>query len=146
QVQSLAKKYDGKEGSLKIVLFDLYEIIIELLKERGYLEKCFTFEQTKGTAYTCEAISKMLRLTGTDNLIVNHILQHTPKENAVVFLTGVGKAFPLVRSHNVLNNLHQVLDRVPVVLFFPGKYSGQSLSLYGTVKAEHYYRAFQLVD
>jgi len=38
-----------------------------------------------------------------------------------------------------------VLDTVPVVMFFPGEYSGQDLHLFGTVKDDNYYRAFQLV-
>lgn len=145
-VDALESKYDGTGGKLKIVTFDLYEIVLDLLNKKGYLEKCFDFEKTKGANYTFEAIIKTLRLTGKGNLIVNHIINHTPQENAVVFITGVGKVFPMVRSHNVLNNLHQVLDCVPVVMFFPGKYSGQDLQLFGTIKDDNYYRAFKLVD
>jgi len=146
QVDVLQKKYDGSDGKLKIVTFDLYELVFEMLRKKGYLEKCFEFEKNKGADYTFEAIIKMLRLTGKNNLIVNHIVENTPDENAVVFITGVGKAFPLVRSHNVLNNLHQVMDKVPVVMFFPGVYSGQDLHLFGTIKDDNYYRAFKLVD
>lgn len=144
-IDTLKKKYQGDDGRLQIVTFDLYEIILEILNQKGYLEKCFAFEKTKGADYTFEAIIKMLRLTSKSNLIVNYIVEHTPKENAVVFITGVGKAFPMIRSHNVLNNLHQVLDCVPVVMFFPGKYSGQDLQLFGTIKDDNYYRAFALV-
>ena len=146
QIEVLQKKYNGSDGNLKIVTFDLYELVFEMLQKKGYLEKCFEFEKTKGADYTFEAIIKMLRLTGKNNLIVNHIVENTPAENAVVFITGVGKAFPLVRSHNVLNNLHQIMDAVPVVMFFPGVYSGQDLHLFGTIKDDNYYRAFKLVD
>ncbi|MEG1096710.1 MAG: DUF1788 domain-containing protein [Clostridiales bacterium] len=145
-VSTLQNKYNGSDGSLKIVVFDLYEIVLGILKQKNYLEKCFEFEKSKGTDYTFDAIIKMLRLTVKSNLIVNYIMQNTPTENAVVFITGVGKCFPLVRSHNVLNNLHQVLDGVPVVMFFPGKYSGQDLRLFGTIKDDNYYRAFKLVE
>ena len=31
------------------------------------------------------------------------------------------------------SELHQVLDSVPVVLFYPGEYSGQDLKLFGTM-------------
>ena len=146
QVSILQDKYDGIDGKIKIVTFDLYEIVLEMLRKKGYLEKSFEFEKTKGADYTFEAIIKMLRLTGKNNLIVGHIVENTPDENAVVFITGVGKVFPLVRSHNVLNNLHQVMDQVPVVMFFPGVYSGQDLHLFGTIKDDNYYRAFKLVD
>lgn len=146
QVSILQDKYDGSDGKIKIVTFDLYEIVLETLRQKGYLEKSFEFEKTKGADYTFEAIIKMLRLTGKNNLIVGYIVENTPDENAVVFITGVGKVFPLVRSHNVLNNLHQVMDQVPVVMFFPGVYSGQDLHLFGTIKDDNYYRAFKLVD
>ena len=64
----------------------------------------------------------------------------------IVFLTGVGKVWPIIRSHTVLNNLHRALDKVPVVLFFPGTYDGGSLMLFNEIKDDNYYRAFQLVD
>lgn len=140
----LKEKLNKSHRGMKIVEFDLYSIVFDVLKERGYLEKCFEFEKTKGLDFTIEAIIKMLKLTNKSNLVVNHIVENTP-ENSVVFITGVGKCFPIVRSHNVLNNLHQVLDSVPVVMFFPGQYSGQDLQLFGTIKDDNYYRAFKLV-
>lgn len=140
----LKEKINKSNSGIKIIEFDLYNIVINVLKERGYLQKCFDFEKSKGIDYTFEAIIKMLRLTNKSNLLVNHIVENTP-ENSVVFITGVGKCFPFVRSHNVLNNLHQVLDSVPVVMFFPGEYSGQDLQLFGTIKDDNYYRAFKLV-
>jgi hypothetical protein len=91
-----------------------------------------------------DAVIKMLRLTGSNNLLVHHIVDNTP-ENCVVFITGVGKCYPIVRSHNVLNNLHQVLDSAPVIMFYPGEYTGHGLKLFGTLKDDNYYRAFQLI-
>lgn len=63
-----------------------------------------------------------------------------------MLLTGIGKCYPLLRSHKVLNNLHQAIDRVPVVMFYPGRYDGQELVLFGEIKDDNYYRAFRLVD
>lgn len=140
----LKEKINKSSSGLKIVEFDLYNMVIDVLREKGYLEKCFEFEKTKSLDFTCEAIIKMLRLTSKSNRLVSHIVENTPP-NSVVFITGVGKCFPLVRSHNVLNNLHQVLDSVPVVMFFPGIYSGQDLQLFGTIKDDNYYRAFKLI-
>lgn len=144
KVEALKKKNNVDADGFQIVEYDLYEMIIEILEKKGYLEKCIQFEEQKGMEYVYKAVTKMLKLTGDDNLIVNHILNNTPK-NAVVFLTGVGKVFPFVRSHNVLNNLHQVLDSVPVVMFYPGTWNGQSLSLFGTIADGNYYRAFPLI-
>jgi hypothetical protein len=60
-------------------------------------------------------------------------------------ISGVGNAYPLLRSHNLLNNLHPLMGDTPLVMFYPGIYTGQGLSLFGKLKETNYYRAFQLV-
>lgn len=144
KIKALKKQNNPDADGFQILEFDLYEMVISILEEKGYIDKCVKFEEQKGMEYLYTAVTKMLRLTNDDNLIVNRILESTP-ENAVVFLTGAGKVFPFVRSHNVLNNLHQVLDSVPVVMFYPGTWNGQSLSLFGTITDGNYYRAFPLI-
>ena len=144
KIELLQKQNNQQADGFEIVVFDLYQMVLDILEERGYVEKCIKFEKTKGREYLYNAVSKLLRLTSSSNLIVNRIVEQTP-EYAVVFLTGVGKVFPFVRSHNILNNLHQVLDSVPVVMFYPGKWNGESLSLFGTINDGNYYRAFPLI-
>lgn len=144
KVRALKKKNKPDSDGFQIIEFDLYKMVLEILESRGYIDKCIQFEKTKGRDYLFDAVSKMLRLTSENNLIIGRIISETP-DNAVVFLTGVGKVFPFVRSHNILNNLHQVLDKVPVVMFYPGNWDGQVLSLFGTIKDDNYYRAFPLI-
>lgn len=144
KIKALKKQNNPDADGFQIVEYDLYEMILQILEEKGYIDKCIKFEEQKGMEYLYTAVTKMLRLTNDDNLIVNRIVETVPT-NAVVFLTGVGKVFPFVRSHNVLNNLHQVLDSVPVVMFYPGTWNGQSLSLFGTITDGNYYRAFPLI-
>lgn len=145
RVEYIHQKNEGAIDGFRIVVFDLYDIIINTLKEKGYLEKCFSFEKTKGFERIIKAVGNTLRVTSADSLIVNHIREHTP-DNSVVFLIGIGKCYPILRSHSILNNLHQVIDDVPVVMFYPGKYNGQELVLFGEIKDDNYYRAFKLVD
>jgi len=38
-----------------------------------------------------------------------------------------------------------VMRDKPLVMFFPGRYDGQTLRLFGTLKDDNYYRAFKLV-
>lgn len=143
-VKHIKDSINKTQMGFQVIEFDLYEMVIDILKNKGYLEKCFEFEKTKGIDHTIKAITNVLRLTNKDNLIVNQIINNTPKDS-VVFITGIGKCYPIIRSHNILNNLHQVMDEFPVVMFFPGEYSGQELQLFGTIKDDNYYRAFKLV-
>lgn len=145
EVLRIKNKINSSSYAFSIVEFDLYEIIIDILNDKGYLEEVFLFEEEDGLDFSIDAIISLLKLNSDDNLIVNYIVEKTP-ENCVVFLTGVGKAYPILRSHNVLNNLHQKLDEVPVVLFFPGKYSGRDLILFNTIEGSNYYRAFPLIS
>ena len=95
-----------------------------------------------------QSISDVLRFDDKDSLIIKYIMDNTP-DDSVVFLTGVGKSYPILRSHKILNNLHQVMDHCPVILFFPGKYNGNSLNIFGEAandQNENYYRAFPIVE
>ena len=145
RVDYIRKKNEQSDDEYRVVVFDLYEIIIEILKEKGYLEKCYECEKKRGFDRITKAVGNMLRITAKDSLIVNYIRERTP-EKAIVFLVGIGKCYPILRSHTVLNNLHQVIDNVPVVMFYPGKYDGQELILFGEIKDDNYYRAFKLVE
>ena len=128
----------------ELVVFDLYDIIIDFLKENDFMEECYKCEKKKGLERITKAVSNSMKINDDDSLIVQHIKDNTP-DNAVVFLTGVGKCFPILRSHKVLNNLHQAFVKAPVVMFFPGVYNEQELILFGEIKDDNYYRAFKLV-
>lgn len=138
------KSSRGTDG-FELVVYDLYDIVIDLLEKEGFMEQCFKFEKKKGMGRIVKAVGNLLQVNDETSLIVEYIQKHTPKD-AVVFLVGIGKCYPILRSHKVLNNLNQAIDRVPVVMFYPGKYDGQELVLFSEIKDDNYYRAFKLVD
>ncbi|MCI5863823.1 MAG: DUF1788 domain-containing protein [Cloacibacillus porcorum] len=144
-VRDIVRKNKNNYTTSSIVVFDLYEMIISFLKEKGFMEKCYEFEKNRGLTFLAKTIGDAMRFSTDDSIIIRRIQNDTP-DNAIVFLTGVGKCFPILRSHKVLNNLHQVMDKVPVIMFYPGKYDGQELVLFLEVKDDNYYRAFKLID
>lgn len=145
RINYIRKKNESSIEKYKIVVFDLYDITISILKEKGYLEKCYDFERKYGFERIVKSVGNMLRITSSNSLIIQHIKANTP-EKAIIFIIGIGKCYPILRSHTLLNNLHQVIDDVPVVMFYPGNYDGQELVLFGEIKDDNYYRAFKLVD
>ena len=144
QVDRMYKQSVSSSDEYKIIVFDLYDIMIEILDNKKYLEKCYAMEKKNGFEKVSRAVSNMMKVNSTDGMIVHYIQEHTP-EKAIIFITGIGKCYPIIRSHTVLNNLHLVIDNVPVVLFYPGSYDGQELVLFDEIKDENYYRAFRLV-
>ena len=137
-------KNDRGDDDFELVVFDLYDIIIDFLEKKNFMEKCYDFEKKRGIERIVKAVTNSVKVNDDDSLIVQYIKEHTP-ENAVVFLTGIGKCYPILRSHKVLNNLHQAFVRCPVVMFFPGTYNEQELILFNEIKDDNYYRAFRLV-
>lgn len=144
-IKFLKDKINNNDNNFKIKEFDLYEIILEILEEKGYHTKIFEMEKEKGTDYAIKAIKKTLRLTQKNDLVVEYISSRVEKDD-IVFITGVGKSWPIIRSHTVLNTLHSVIDFVPLIMFFPGMYDGLELKLFDDIKDDNYYRAFKLIE
>jgi hypothetical protein len=144
RIEYLKCKNQKDTDGFELAVFDLYDIIIDFLENKNFVEKCCEFEKKRGMERITKAVSNSMKINDDDSLIVQYIRENTP-ENAVVFLTGIGKCYPLLRSHKVLNNLHQAFLCAPVVMFFPGTYNEQELILFNEIKDDNYYRAFRLV-
>jgi hypothetical protein len=128
-------------AGVKVLEFDLYRLILELLEERDLLEKSFMLEAQKGVKGLEKALRKVIR----PETLITAMQERLLEPHDLVLISGVGAAYPLVRSHTVLNNLHHVIDTCPLVMFFPGAYDGEQLRLFNVLKDDNYYRAFPLL-
>jgi Domain of unknown function (DUF1788) len=140
-VQYIKKQFQYEGSERKIIEFDLYKMLLEIAKEKRIFDRIFELEEKQGK----DAFFKALTTFAKPQIFLSKIEEQLGEHN-VVLLTGVGKVYPFVRSHTILNNLQEVIDKIPVIMFFPGKYDGQSLQLFGKFKDDNYYRAFPLVD
>jgi hypothetical protein len=116
-------------------------VILKILEDRNLLQRAFDLEAKKGNNDLAKTIKPMVR----PEKVVEKIQELVQGNEDLIFITGVGASWPIMRSHTILNNLHPVLDRTPVVMFFPGSYDGQELRLFDTFKDDNYYRAFPLI-
>lgn len=143
-IEYLQNKINPDVTGYELVVYDLYEMMIDYIEEQGLLEACVQMEEEQGMDFLVSSVVDLLYMNQESNFFTEYIEENTG-ESAVVFVTGVGKIFPFVRSHDILNRLHQTFDRLPVVLFYPGKYDGQSLILFSEFKDDNYYRALPLI-
>lgn len=144
-VSFLVNRINGKHDDASIACFDLYGLMLEVLREKDYLDKVKQMEETKGSNAVINPIKRTLRLTEDGDMIIRKIVANLTPEKDIIFLTGIGKAWPIVRSHTILNNLHSRVDRNPLVMFFPGNYTNE-LRLFGEITDDNYYRAFKLIE
>jgi hypothetical protein len=120
----------------------LLRLVTDLLEERKLLDKAIEMQQTKGDDSTLAALRSVLK----EDKIAQMISSHFDIANLdLLILSGVGAAYPMLRTHTLLSALHPIMGDTPLLMFFPGRYDGHSLRLFNTLAEDHYYRAFRLV-
>lgn len=140
----------AKNANSEIAFFDLYEMMIEIINENGYLDTIKTLEQEyEKDLLLHEVFQPMLALEQTGNAILDKFAKSVDDDgNHIVLITGVGKSFPIIRSHTILNNLQSIFKKNPVVMIYPGKFSARKghLKLFDRLDDDNYYRAFPIIE
>ncbi|MEQ8221964.1 MAG: DUF1788 domain-containing protein [Candidatus Eremiobacterota bacterium] len=140
-IKYIFKQLSMTDSDIKPVEIDLYKVMMDILKSKKIFDKVIPMEHAKGDKELKKALHPVLK---PENFI--KIIKEKIEGYNLIFLTGIGKVWPLVRSHTILNNLHSVLDKIPVIMFFPGKYNQIELQLFGKFRDDNYYRAFKLIE
>ena len=150
-VAQIKKRIKNKlsHRGIRVREINLYDLSVEILKDRGVWDRVLAAEPDQDKADFRELLQGML----------DPQLHLAPAIRAriddgdfdILFLTGSGEVFPYIRSHNVLNNLQSVVTGKPMLMFFPGRYEqsdtlGSSLVLFGRLKDDQYYRAKNILE
>lgn len=128
----------SKSERLKVVEIDLFDLLLESLKNDGIFDSIFKMEERRGSQVLYEKLKNSFNM----EVILNYFGEKAKDKNFVV-VTGVGKIFPIVRTHALLHNLQNIFNDTKVLLFFPGEYTAVDLRLFG-FKDNNYYRAFRI--
>lgn len=132
------------EGRLpcRIVRRDLWDVFLQICEQRRILDKIADLERRRGSRALLERLQKI----ATPEAFVQ-AMDYEPHEPGrdVLLVTGVGRVYPIVRAHSILENAQHVFADVPVVLLYPGKYDGAQLHLFNSISDGNYYRAFNLL-
>lgn len=131
-------KHMVKSLPLKVCEVNLLEMTISLFDDIG-LDGLKQFEEEEGTEELLEAI----RPTIEEEALVD-VIGEVAEEAQLVFITGIGSVYQLVRTHELLNQLHAKVTNTPIVIFYPGSYTGQGLKLFNEFETNGYYRAFEI--
>lgn len=153
--------YEVEKGNL---LPESIKLLSKRLKNEGrntlvidlndHLIKCLTLDDTLEDYYELEGEISKSEFTQAIHLAADIDKCYIPmmaklikdKNPDLVLLKGVGKIFPFIRSHTIVNRLENIITTIPIVLFYPGTYIGTQLSLFGRIKSENHYRAINIQD
>lgn len=131
-----------EQYKIKVLHINLLEFLVSYLKDRNIYEKSFVKETSEGADNLIKSFKAPLE---SKNLVKQLNSKYTPSSYELVIISGIGNVYPWIRSHTLLTNLQSIMDKTPLVMFYPGRYDGKSLQLFGKLNNNNYYRAFQLI-
>lgn len=139
-----------KSRNPNIVEFDLYEMMLEIIDEQGYTEDVISAEKDYDKEHLLsEIFQPILSVEEDENEFLDKFKSVRDDGTKIILITGVGKSYPVIRSHTILNNLQSIFKRNPVVMMYPGRYEtkkAMTLRLFDRLDDDNYYRAFPLVE
>ncbi len=146
--KNLLKSLDKK--GISVLALNLYDLTIDMLKKDGDWEFYIENENQFSKKQLLEGFKAILDVKNCLIPVIENKMKSADFE--VMFISGVGKVFPYIRAHNLLNNLQSSAKEHPTVFFFPGEYSHSSdgsktsLNLFGKFSNQHYYRAYNIYE
>jgi hypothetical protein len=141
-LRTLLDHVPKQKHGMRVKHIDLFDFMIDHLRSRGLLDKAIRLQREKGDRALHKALAGPLH---ESKLSTPFAMAAQPGEHDLIIASGAGLVWPLLRTHSLLNNLQPVMGNTPLLLFYPGRYDGQSLRLFGKLKNNNYYRAFKLV-
>lgn len=127
------------ECNLKVC--DLYEIYLSLCEDLDILDAIPDMEESDGSIYLLEQLHSALG----NEAFIEKMQYPNHKHGDVMMLTGVGEVFPFMRVHKLLEAMQPYFSDIPIIVMYPGKFDGHSMQLFGRLKPNDYYRAFNVI-
>ena len=146
-VKNLISQLSAK--SISVLEINLFDLMLDCMRKNDDLEWEIEHESERSRE---DVLSELQGILDVETEIIPAIRnRREEKTHQILFLTGIGSCFPILRAHVLLNNLFVAVSDVPLVLFFPGDYcqipgSGATLELFGRFRGDGYYRAFNLLE
>lgn len=142
RMAGLAQESEAGRLGCRVIYRDLWDVFLSICEERRILARIPDLEQRRGTKALLERLQKI----ATPEAFARG-LDYGRREPGrdVLVIGGVGKVYPIVRAHAVLENAQHLFEDIPVVLLYPGTYDGRELHLFGSLADGNYYRAFSLL-
>lgn len=137
------------DDGLNVVEINLYDLAVQLLRERGVWDRVLALEPDMDKAEFRETLQGMLDPHDHLAPAIRERLELEPSD--MVFLAGIGEVFPFIRTHTVLENLQSVVTGRPMLAWFPGTYeftqaSGHQLRALNLSASDSYYRAKDILE
>ena len=156
QIVVFKQNLERPSSFVNAMLLDLFQVFCDYLKaERFGADSLFDLTLEDDKAQPDMVTQELTTEANSDNFIhyvydrIDEYLKINDGLNKpYIFIHGVGKMFPYLRTNVFLTRYEKYNDtsRYKIILFYPGHQEGNSFSLFDTLEDAHTYRATLLVN
>ena len=140
-VQYFLRHLQDKPLPCRVIELNIYQMMIRICEERRLMRNLPMMEERRGKDFLRAQLEKAC----SPAEMVKRLLEEPHGAGDVLLVTGVGEAYPFLRLSQLLETLQPNFSDIPILAFYPGRYDGQSMQLFGRIKNGHYYRAFDVI-
>jgi len=148
-IEMMMRRFASHHSELRVLHLNLLDVVVKYLKKRGLYDRAVEMQRTKDGASLIRALKGPLSAEKLRDFIA---AENDLANEDLLLVSGVGSVWPLLRAHTLLNCMHTVMWKTPLVMFYPGSFDGKTLRLFGRIEKasskpgkDSYYRAFILV-
>ena len=156
QIVEFKKNLKRPTSFVNAMILDLFKVFCDFLRSESFGENNLfddTLEEDKTPnnmvteELTTEANSDNF-IHYVSQCIEDHMSQNDGLNKPYVFVHGIGKMFPYLRTNVFLTKYEKYNDtsRYKIILFYPGHQQGNTFSLFDSLDDSHTYRATLLVN
>ncbi len=140
-VRRFSEKLSNESLKCNIQIVDLYEAFLTICEDMDVLDGIPEMEKEDGKEFLEEQLTNMIDAEVFSKKIINEF----SSDKDLLIITGVGKVFPFMRVHALLNALQEDMNDKPIVVLYPGNFDGHYVKLFNRLKSNEYYRAFKMI-
>ena len=140
-VRYFVEQLSSMDLKSNVQIVDLYETFLSICEDKRILNRIPQLEEKRGK----EFLEKQFEKTCDAKTFAKKVIDSFDGNNDLLMITGVGKAFPFMRVHALLNALQEDFNEKPIVVLYPGAFDGHYVKLFNRLKSNEYYRAFNMI-
>lgn len=140
-VRYFVEQLSSMDLKSNVQIVDLYETFLSICEDKRILNRIPQLEEKRGK----EFLEKQFEKTCDAKTFAKKVIDSFDGNNDLLMITGVGKAFPFMRVHVLLNALQEDFNEKPIVVLYPGAFDGHYVKLFNRLKSNEYYRAFNMI-
>lgn len=156
QVQDFKEKLERPSSFINAMIIDLFKVFCDYLRSEMFGDKTLLDDTLEEDKFSPDMVTQELTSEANSDAFISYIHNRIEEHMAIndgldkpyVFIHGVGKIFPYLRTNVFLTRYEKYNDttKYKIILFYPGHQEGNSFSLFDKLEDSHTYRATLLVN